>query len=98
MSQVLRMAVTADGRPHYVIAAAAEVNPSRFSQILTGKLMPSEKVRSRIASVLGWPSEVLFPDAPDLDTAVARAIDSAPALPDEAKAVLAATRFPDGES
>ena len=57
----LKVAIAADGRPAYQIAAAAKINPNTVSAIAAGRTVPSEAVKQRLAAELGRSVEELFP-------------------------------------
>jgi|1186.fasta_scaffold1200702_2 hypothetical protein len=63
----LLVAASRDPRPRYVIAAAANINPTVFSGIITGRLQASAAVQRRIADALGRTVEELF-GACEVDT------------------------------
>jgi transcriptional regulator with XRE-family HTH domain len=54
-----------DGRPKYLIAAAARMPGQHLSGILSGKIKPSASARARLADVLNTSVADLFPDAVD---------------------------------
>lgn len=60
----LLIAVVRDGRPRWQIADSARVSATTLSGCITGRVMPSESVQSRLAAALGLPVADLFgPDA-----------------------------------
>jgi hypothetical protein len=59
----LAAAIAEDGRPRYVIAAAARVNSSLIGGIVSGRVRPTKAVRTRIASALARSEHELFADA-----------------------------------
>jgi len=56
----LALAITVDGRPKYIIAAAAQLPAGVLSGVVSGRIIPSESQRKRLAAVLGRPEEELF--------------------------------------
>lgn len=56
----LELAVVTDGRHRYAIAAAAGVNATTFSGVISGRVIPSAAVRARIALALGRAEHELF--------------------------------------
>ena len=56
----LELAVVTDGRHRYEIAAAAGVNATTFSGVISGRRHPTPAVRARVASALGRSEDELF--------------------------------------
>ena len=63
----LKVAIAVDGRKTYQVAAAAEINPSEVSRIISGK-QPSDPVKERLAAALGRTVDELFPVATTTST------------------------------
>ncbi len=49
----LAAAVAADGRPKYIIAAAAGMPANTLGGIISGRVIPTEGAKARIAEALG---------------------------------------------
>jgi hypothetical protein len=58
----LAVKVAEDGRPKYVIAAAANINPSTLGGLLTGRLSATDAQRAGLATALGVAEHELFVD------------------------------------
>lgn len=54
--------IAMQGMPHYVIAAAARINPNALGAILSGRIAGTAEQRRRIAEVLDVPVDALFED------------------------------------
>jgi transcriptional regulator with XRE-family HTH domain len=59
----LAAAIAVDGRPRYLIAAAAQLNASAFGGVVSGRVVPSAELRRRIAGALRVPEAELFDEA-----------------------------------
>jgi hypothetical protein len=60
----LAVAIARDGRPSYVIAAAAGINQPDFSGIVSGRITPTPARRAAIAAALGVEEADLFGQVP----------------------------------
>lgn len=60
----LAVAIAADGRPKYQIAAAAGIHPNDLSGIVNGRAQPTERARAGIAAALGVAETELFDAQP----------------------------------
>jgi transcriptional regulator with XRE-family HTH domain len=64
MPNLLRVAIAADGRPNYLVAALAGMTAPKLSRIVNGHDAPSQTNRRRLAEVLGCEVDELFPTTP----------------------------------
>jgi len=62
MNLYLKHALIDAGRPAYVLAMEAGINPTKLSKIIMGIACPSEVEKKRLAEVLQKTEEELFPN------------------------------------
>lgn len=62
LNKALKIAVIDSERTSEEVAGLAKIHPTRFSQIVWGRVTPTESERLRIAGVLQKSSTELFPE------------------------------------
>jgi hypothetical protein len=57
----LKIALLTSGRHQYLVAVDAQLSPTRLSEIVRGRHLPTPDEARRVAAVLGQPQRSLFP-------------------------------------